>query len=255
MALVSLHAVTMRFGGLTAIQDLSFAVEEGEILALIGPNGAGKSTVFNLITALYRPTTGSILVGDLPLTELTPSKVPRFGISRTFQNIRLFPGMTVAETVAVGCHILGHSGLFGALFPWCGRIKSERTLIQQRITDVLTHVGLADRADDLATSLAYGEQRRLEIARALACRPKLLLLDEPAAGMNPLEKRQLAEMIATIRAQGTAIIVVEHDMRFVMGIADRIVVLDHGIKIAEGKPEYIRNNPAVIEAYLKKQHA
>lgn len=255
MALVSLHTVTMRFGGLTAIQDLSLTVEEGEILALIGPNGAGKSTVFNLITALYRPTTGSILVGDLPLTELTPSKVPRFGISRTFQNIRLFPGMTVAETVAVGCHILGHSGLFGALFPWCGRIKSERALIQQRITDVLTHVGLADRADDLATSLAYGEQRRLEIARALACRPKLLLLDEPAAGMNPLEKRQLAEMIATIRAQGTAIIVVEHDMRFVMGIADRIVVLDHGIKIAEGKPEYIRNNPAVIEAYLGKQHA
>lgn len=255
MALVSLHTVTMRFGGLTAIQDLSLTVEEGEILALIGPNGAGKSTVFNLITALYRPTTGSILVGEQPLAALTPSQVPRFGISRTFQNIRLFSGMTVSETVAVGCHILGHSGLFGALFPWSRRIKSERALVQKRVADVLTHVGLADRADDLATSLAYGEQRRLEIARALASRPKLLLLDEPAAGMNPLEKQQLTQMITTIRTQGTAIMLVEHDMRFVMGIADRIVVLDHGIKIAEGKPESIRNNPAVIEAYLGKQHA
>jgi branched-chain amino acid transport system ATP-binding protein len=254
-ALLAVRNLTMDFGGLRAIDGVSLDVSPGEIVALIGPNGAGKTTLFNCVTGVYRPTVGEILV-NLPgrqgrrIDGLAPHRVTALGLARTFQNIRLFAGMTTLENVMLGCHCRTTTGLLGAILHGPHARHQEQETVARSYA-LLERVGLARYADEVAGNLPYGAQRRLEIARALATTPRLLLLDEPAAGMNPQETSELDEMIVRIRDEdGMAILLIEHDMRLVMNISDRIHVLEYGKSIACGTPAEIRGNPRVIEAYL-----
>jgi ABC-type branched-subunit amino acid transport system ATPase component len=247
--LMSMQNVTLRFGGLTALDDVSFDIRRGEILGLIGPNGAGKTTCFNAMTGVYRPTSGSIAFDGTPLKRQRRYQITRLGIARTFQNIRLFGEMTTLENVVVGLDARHRTSVPGALARTPRHFHEEKSAIEQAMA-LLEFVGIADRAADKARNLPYGYQRRLEIARALGTEPKLLCLDEPAAGFNPAEKDQLMDLIRAIRDRGYTVLLVEHDMRLVMGVTDRIVVLEFGHKIAEGLPEQIRTDPAVIAAYL-----
>ena len=250
MRVLEVQGVTKRFGGLVAVNQVSLEVNEGEIFSVIGPNGAGKTTFFNLLTGIYTPDEGRILFLGQDITGSTPDKAAKLGIGRTFQNIRLFGAMTVLENILVGRHIHTRVPYLHALLRTPLARKEERKALEEALS-LLEYVGLLHRKDELARNLPYGEQRKLEIARALALKPKLLLLDEPAAGMNPKETEALQEFILKIRSEmGLTILLIEHDMRLVMRISDRIAVLDYGSKICEGKPEEVRTNPRVIEAYL-----
>ncbi|AEA26046.1 Monosaccharide-transporting ATPase [Pseudonocardia dioxanivorans CB1190] len=247
--LLSMDAVTMRFGGLVALDAVSFDLKRGEILGLIGPNGAGKTTCFNALTGVYRPTSGQVRLEGQPLGRRSRHQITRLGIARTFQNIRLFGEMTALENVVVGADARHRTSVVGALLRLPRHHREERQAIDRAMA-LLEFVGIAHRAADKARNLPYGDQRRLEIARALATEPKLLCLDEPAAGFNPAEKDNLMGLIRKIRDDGYTVLLIEHDMRLVMGVTDRIVVLEFGRKIAEGLPSEIRENPAVIAAYL-----
>jgi branched-chain amino acid transport system ATP-binding protein len=249
MALLELTGVRKTFGGLVAVNDLSFSIEAGGIVAMIGPNGAGKSTVFNLITGVYKPTSGSIVFDGRPLGALKTDRITALGIARTFQNIRLFAFMSALDNVMTGEHTRMHASMFDSLLHTPRQRREERR-VRERARELLRFAGLEREMFSDARNLAYGGQRRLEIARALASEPKLLLLDEPAAGMNPREKDDLVELIGRIRDSGVTVFLIEHDMNLVMRISERITVLDHGEKIAEGEPNAVRSNEQVIEAYL-----
>ncbi|MBE3598930.1 MAG: ABC transporter ATP-binding protein [Limnochordaceae bacterium] len=253
MPLLEIEHLGIRFGGLQALHDFSLQLEEGELVGLIGPNGAGKTTVFNLVSGVYRPSAGEIRWMGRSLVGLRPSQIAQAGVARTFQNIRLFKGLSVLDNVRAALYKSGRTHLFGAL-AGAGALAAEEEAIFERSMEMLELFGLAHLAAEPAGSLPYGHQRRLEMARALAARPRLLLLDEPAAGMNPAEAERLLEQIRWIhRHFGVAILLIEHQMRVVMGVCPRIVVLDFGEIIAEGPPEFIRQHPRVLEAYLGRQ--
>ena len=241
--------LTVRFGGLTALDSVSFDIKRGEILGLIGPNGAGKTTCFNAITGVYKPSDGTVSFDGQPLAKTKRNEITRLGIARTFQNIRLFNEMTALENVAVGTDARHKTSVPGAVFRTLRHRREERDALDRGMA-LLEFVGIAPRALEKAKNLSYGDQRRLEIARALATEPKLLCLDEPAAGFNPSEKQALMDLIRKIRDDGYTVLLIEHDMRLVMGVTDRIVVLEFGKKIADDVPSAIRENPAVIAAYL-----
>ena len=247
--MLELANVSKRFGGLSVLQDVSFEVPEGQVFGLIGPNGAGKTTVFNLITGLLAPTSGAVEFQGRSLVGVEPHQITRLGLGRTFQNIRIFKEMTLIENVVVGMHAQLDYGVPGWLFSLPGFRAQERQA-RERAHELLGWVGLDAKAHDTADNLSYGDQRKLELARALATKPKLLLLDEPVAGMNSGEKLALMDVITKIAKRGFTIFMIEHDMRFVMGLCERIAVLNFGRIIAEGTPDEIKNNPDVIEAYL-----
>ena len=247
--ILKVAGISKRFGGLQALSDVGITIERGQVYGLIGPNGAGKTTFFNVITGLYTPDGGSFELGGAPYKPEAVHQVAKAGIARTFQNIRLFAEMTALENVMVGRHVRTHSGLIGAVFRTAG-FKAEEAAITARARELLEYVGIAKFADYKARTLSYGDQRRLEIARALATDPKLIALDEPAAGMNATEKVVLRELIDRIRNDGRTILLIEHDVKLVMGLCDRVTVLDYGKQIAEGTPAEVQKNAQVIEAYL-----
>ncbi|MCG3126537.1 MAG: Lipopolysaccharide export system ATP-binding protein LptB [Phycisphaerae bacterium] len=249
-ALLDVDNISLAFGGLKAVADFRLALQTGDLAGLIGPNGAGKTTVFNLLTGVYQPQAGQIRLENRVLNRLRPCQIAAAGVARTFQNIRLFGDLSVLDNVRIACHLRCRHGLTSAVLRTC-RHHGEERAITERAFELLTIFNLANRAFETARNLPYGDQRRLEIARALATSPKVLLLDEPAAGMNPQEKRELRELIRSLRDRfGLTLLLIEHDMGVVMDICERITVLDHGLTIAIGTPGEIQKNPKVIEAYL-----
>lgn len=250
MKMLEIDHLTIRFGGLVAVDDVSFTVQQGDLFGLIGPNGAGKTTVFNMITGVYKPTSGEVIFKGQPITGSPPNKIAAKGVCRTFQNIRLFSSLTVLENVMVGA-FLRHKSTLGSALMYLPSASKETDRLRGEAHELLKVLDLEEVAHARSADLPYGMQRRLEIARAMATQPELLLLDEPAAGMNPQESEDLMATVRRLRDDfGKTVLLIEHDMRFVMGLCEKIVVLDHGEEIAAGPPEKIRNDPKVIEAYL-----
>lgn len=247
--LLSVSRVSKRFGGLQALSDVSLCIKPGQIHGLIGPNGAGKTTMFNVITGLYQADSGTFHLDGVEYSPKAPHRVAAIGIARTFQNIRLFGGMSALENVLVGTHMQGRAGVFHTLFK-TGRFSSEERTATEAARELMSFVGVSHLEDRIASTLSYGDQRRLEIARALATRPKLLALDEPAAGMNLSEKAALRMLLQRIRERGIAILLIEHDVKLIMSLCDEITVLDYGKEIARGSPETVRSNPEFVRAYL-----
>jgi ABC-type branched-subunit amino acid transport system ATPase component len=253
---LEIRGLTHRFGGLTAVEDFQIGIDSGEIVSLVGPNGAGKTTVFNLISGMIRPRVGSVRLLGSELVGRPAHRITHLGVSRTFQNIRVFPQLTVRENILLGTHHWTRSGMLGSVAFWPATMRAERTARAEVGHAIeLFRERLEPRLDDPAFTLSYANRRRTEMARALAARPKLLLLDEPAAGMNPYERLEIAGLIRAMRDRGLTIFLIEHHMPLVMEISDRVVVMDHGVKIAEGDPKEVRSNPRVVEAYLGRRAA